>query len=137
MANRFEGSIEGYRGIELFTQSWRSEHHKGTLIVTHGMAEHSDCYNEFAQYCNEKGWDVFAWDLRGHGRSEGQRGYVDSFDCFEKDLRKVIEFVKTEKNGPYVLFGHSLGGLITIKNLIKWLFNHFSSIIKKNSSYFL
>tara|TARA_B100000749_G_C18450166_1_gene476218 strand:- start:55660 stop:56499 length:840 start_codon:yes stop_codon:yes gene_type:complete len=121
MSNRFEGSIEGYRDIELFTQSWRSsDNHKGTLIVTHGIAEHSDCYHDFAGFFNSKGWDVFAWDLRGHGRSEGQRGYIESFDYFEQDLRKVIEFVKTEKEGPYVLFGHSMGGLITAKNLIAY-----------------
>ncbi|MEZ4873803.1 MAG: hypothetical protein R2827_16490 [Bdellovibrionales bacterium] len=56
--NRFEGSVKGHENIELFTQSWRSEEQKGTIIVTHGMAEHSRYYNDYAKFCVEKGWDV-------------------------------------------------------------------------------
>ena len=119
MANRFEEHILGYRNAELFMQSWQVDQAKGVLLITHGIAEHSECYEKLANDLNQKGYTVFAWDLRGHGRSSGQRGYVESFDEFEKDLRIVVAKVKEScPETPLILFGHSMGGLITLKNVI-------------------
>jgi alpha-beta hydrolase superfamily lysophospholipase len=67
-------------------------------------------------------WQVFAWDLRGHGRSEGKRGYVNDFSDYCEDQKRFIEFVKSNHHPlgkPLVLFSHSMGGLITMKTLIE------------------
>lgn len=91
--------------------------------MTHGLAEHSDCYNDLAHLLNRDQWDVFSWDLRGHGKSSGKRGYVADFDDFISDFNAFNmvlnqrHLIDTDK--PTVLFGHSLGGLITLKTLIK------------------
>jgi len=96
MAERLEGTFWGYQDVELFYQVWKPEVSHGTLVVTHGIAEHSDCYARFADAVVEMGWTVFAWDLRGHGRSEGKRGYVNRFQDFSDDLDNAVRFVKTK-----------------------------------------
>lgn len=120
---RFEGRFIGTKGIEIFYQTWQVNRPVGTIIVTHGLAEHSECYHPFAQVLTRAHWDVIAWDLRGHGRSEGKRGYVERFDDYCQDLRLLtdhcIAHEKIDTKGPRVLLGHSMGGLISIKTLVE------------------
>lgn len=121
MIERLEGTFFGHQDCELFYQLWRSDNSRGTIVVTHGIAEHSECYHRFAQTLAEDGWTIVGWDLRGHGRSEGKRGYVKSFSDYSHDLDHLIRFVKAQihkRELPLVLFGHSMGGLITIKTLV-------------------
>lgn len=117
MAKITETYLYGSKNNELFTQSWNVEDAKGRVLITHGMGEHSDCYSEVVSRLNNKGWNVSAWDMAGHGKSEGKRGYIDSFDTFENDFLAVINHFKS-KNEPLVLFAHSLGGLVLLKTLL-------------------
>lgn len=64
----------------------------------------------------EDGWKVVGWDLRGHGRSEGKRGYVKDFGLYIEDLGGLLKTV-AKSTANTVLFGHSMGGLITIRYL--------------------
>ena len=125
MIERLEGTFWGYQDVELYYQVWRpagpDQTIVGTMLVTHGLAEHSDCYQKFAEDVAAKGWIVFVWDLRGHGRSEGKRGYVNRFQDFAYDLDAAIRYVKSQfapRGLPLVLFGHSMGGLVTLQNLV-------------------
>jgi alpha-beta hydrolase superfamily lysophospholipase len=129
MIERLEGTFWGYQDVELYYQLWRPVAQpnenptqvQGTLLVTHGIAEHSDCYQRFAEDMAAKGWLVFVWDLRGHGRSEGKRGYVNRFQDFSNDLDAAIRYVKAQvmpKDKPLILFGHSMGGLITLQTVL-------------------
>lgn len=126
MTERREGHFEGYQGVELFYQCWTPMQAAqtpkcGTLVITHGISEHSECYAKTAERLNQYGYTVYAWDLRGHGRSEGKRGYVADFGDFAKDLDALLRyFAKTNRlSGPFALIGHSLGGLITLDYLLK------------------
>jgi alpha-beta hydrolase superfamily lysophospholipase len=83
------------------------------LIVTHGLGEngerHQYMHSLFSQYFN-----ICIYDLRGHGKSTGKRAYVESFKDFTNDLGEVIDYLKEHyAMKRYVLFGHSMGGLIT------------------------
>lgn len=121
MIERLEGTFWGYQDAELYYQVWRPKTSVGTVLVTHGIAEHSDCYQKLAEDLAAAGRTVFVWDLRGHGRSEGKRGYVNRFQNFSDDLEACIRFIKSQEfshNLPLVLFGHSMGGLITLKTFI-------------------
>lgn len=132
MSQRFEGHFRGYQNIELFYQGWEIKNPAGNLIVTHGISEHSESYHSFASKLNQHGWNVYAWDLRGHGRSEGQRGYVSSFDEYEKDLRYFSRYLHKsyiKKDLPSVAFGHSMGGLITTKYFIAYGRTEFSGCV--------
>lgn len=83
------------------------------LIVTHGLGEHLGRH-EFLLKLFSQNFNIAIYDLRGHGRSGGRKGWVGDFQHFWKDLHVVIEYLRKEfsmKN--YTLFGHSMGGLIT------------------------
>jgi alpha-beta hydrolase superfamily lysophospholipase len=106
---------------ELFYQSWTTAQGSGTLVVTHGIGEHSENYSKTAENLAGLGWNVIAWDLRGHGRSEGKRGHVDRFTDYADDLGALL--LHLEKSGtlnqPFALVGHSMGGLVTLDHLLR------------------
>jgi alpha-beta hydrolase superfamily lysophospholipase len=83
-----------------------------TLIITHGLAEYSKSYLELAKFLQAEGYNVITYDIKGHGKRKGKRGYVDSYQEFLADLDSLVNyaFTRTEK---VFLYGHSLGGVIT------------------------
>lgn len=118
MPKRYEGHFKGHDQIELFYQTWTPDHVRGLVLMTHGLAEHSECYHPLAQKLMEDGWQVFGWDLRGHGRSEGKRGYVRSIAEYIDDLDCFFKLVSGQRNGKnLVLLGHSMGGLVSLRYL--------------------
>lgn len=122
MLQRREGHFSSFDNTELFFQTWsKDEPAQGTIVITHGMAEHSECYHPLAKILAENNWHVVGWDLRGHGRSEGKRGYIRDFSYFEKDMEALVQTIRRQPlfpKAPLVLFGHSMGGLITLQYLI-------------------
>jgi alpha-beta hydrolase superfamily lysophospholipase len=118
MSKRFEGHFRGFDQTEIFYQTWTPDVVRGSLIMTHGLAEHSECYHPLAKILCDDGWQVYGWDLRGHGRSEGKRGYVRSIGEYVSDLEILTKLVaKSNKGSAPVYFGHSMGGLVTITHL--------------------
>lgn len=118
---RREGHCPGHGGLELFFQTWTLPgKRRGTLVITHGISEHSECYHRTAGRLAALGWNVCAWDLRGHGRSEGKRGFVGDFHHYSLDLGYLLRFLLS--NGgledSFALIGHSMGGLITLRHVI-------------------
>lgn len=120
MNKRLEDTFKTFDQGEIFYEQWMCDDPVATLVVTHGLAEYTDCYQEFAEELNKENYNVFVWDLRGHGRSFGKRGYVADFDDYVKDHLSFIHHLKNQNLivGPLVLFGHSMGGLITTKSVI-------------------
>src|SRR4051812_45732949 len=59
---------------------------RATLVLTHGLGEHSNRYGHVAAEFVARGWRVIAWDLRGHGRSSGARGDIGDYQCLIEDL---------------------------------------------------
>ena len=118
---RREGHFEGQFGDELYFQSWMPAVPKSqtapTLIISHGIGEHSDCYARLAQSMVHRGWSVFGWDLRGHGRSSGKRGFIKNFSDYTDDLSHFVDFLTRNKRvpGELAVLGHSMGALITLK----------------------
>lgn len=84
-----------------------------TVMILHGLAEHSGRYERTGRLMSEAGLDVHAFDLRGHGLSGGRRVYVRRWDVFLDDLESRLAAVR-EPGRPLVLFGHSLGALISL-----------------------
>lgn len=121
MTKQYESRFTGHENRDLFFQSWNSENADRTIVVTHGLAEHSECYSEFATQMCADGFNVYAWDLFGHGRSQGKRGYVNDFQDYVDDLGLFIKNVRNDipEDQPIVLFGHSMGGLITLLHRIQ------------------
>ena len=103
-------------GLELFLRRWRPRAPNAVLVVVHGLAEHSGRYVHFGQRFAERGYAVYAPDLRAHGRSPGLRVHVDRFDEFVCDVAAVRARAGSECPGcPMFLVGHSQGGLVALR----------------------
>ena len=99
-------------GIDLVTYRWPSGGKpRATVALVHGLAEHAGRYQALAACLNAAGIEVVAVDLRGHGRSQGERAWVERFDHYLLDADALIEFA-ARKHTPLFLMGHSMGGTI-------------------------
>lgn len=114
--NRTEGYFEGARGTHLFAQSWMpARSPRALLAIVHGVTEHSDRYANLVHPMIEADIGVAAFDLRGHGRSRGRRGHVESWRDYLGDLERFLRHAKGQfADQPVYLYGHSLGSLIAL-----------------------
>lgn len=109
-------SIRTRDGLSLFARDWTSPATpRGQVLIVHGLGEHSGRYAHVASALNATGWQVIAYDQRGHGESGGARGDLARPDSLLDDLGCVIDAVRVPSHGPFVLFGHSLGGLVAAR----------------------
>lgn len=100
-------------GLLLVRRRWPVAQSQGTVVLVHGISEHSGRYAHVADRLNAWGWSVEGYDQRGHGDSPGQRGALNDVDDLVADLGALVEQVRAERPlGPLVLLGHSLGGLV-------------------------
>ena len=88
---------------------------RGNVLIVHGIKDYSDRYLDFAHELSQNGFNVFAYDLRGHGRSEGEPAYFESFALVEDDLKRVLSSVQTIVDGPWFIIAHGIGGAITTR----------------------
>ena len=100
---------------------------KAVIHIIHGMGEHAGRYSEFADILNKNGFDVYAADQRGHGKTAGS---VDNFGHFADsngwltvvdDLKKLTEIIEKENpKVPIFLLGHSAGAMLTLDYIAKY-----------------
>ena len=104
--------LRTHDGLTLQLREWPVPDARGTVVIVHGLGEHIGRHANVAARLNADGWYVVGHDQRGHGASQGPRGALGQADDFLADLALVIDIVRSRRNGPLVLLGHSLGGLI-------------------------
>ena len=106
-------------GTELYGEFIRAGKPVGTALIVHGYAEHCGRYREVSRVLASIGFNTLAFDLRGHGRSAGARGYVSSFSQFLEDVTAADHQLSQFQppNGKRLLVGHSNGGLISLRLL--------------------
>jgi alpha-beta hydrolase superfamily lysophospholipase len=112
-----EGRFPGCDGMELFYQAWlpSGSAPRAVLVNLHGLGDHSSLYPNLAEYFPRQRIAVYAFDLRGNGRSPGQRGYISSWDEYREDLHIFLSRVRGwEPERPLFVLGNSLGGLIVL-----------------------
>lgn len=109
--------VAGAAGTRLHYRSWEVESPRAAVLVLHGLFEHSRRYRELAGVLGDAGLSTFALDLRGHGASQGRRGYVRRFEVFLDDVDRFTAHVRQElPDGlPHFLLAHSMGGLVGIR----------------------
>src|SRR4051812_34272689 len=90
-----EATFAGKGGLNIFYRSWApAVAPKAVVVICHGVNSHGGQYIWAAERLVEQGYAVFALDLRGRGRSEGRRFYVEDADDYASDLAGTIALAK-------------------------------------------
>lgn len=104
---------------------------RGLIVLIHGYCEHRGRYRYVAEHLLKQGYTVLAGDLRGHGESGGERGFVERFSDYVEDVDALLELAQTldakfrssrpPREGSAaapkqpVLVAHSMGGLVGLE----------------------
>lgn len=108
-----EATFEGRHGLSIFYRSWEPEGTpRAVVVICHGVNSHGGQYRWVAERLVEDGFAVFALDLRGRGRSDGERFYVDDIADYASDVGGTIAIARARYPGlKLFLLGHSAGGV--------------------------
>ena len=109
-----ESSFKGVGGLNIFTRSWLpAGQARGVVVLVHGFNSHSGYYSWVAGQLVANGLAAYALDLRGRGKSEGERFYVEKFSDYVNDVHSFVKIAKSEQpNLPAFLLAHSAGGVV-------------------------
>ena len=110
-------NLDTFDGKIMHVSVWDEVENKlGAVVISHGMSEHTERYDDFAKFLNKEGYIVLAEDHRGHKyNSAGEKGVVDgdSFNQTVEDIKTVVEYTKATYAVDVVLLGHSYGSFLS------------------------
>lgn len=114
-----KGFLKQHLENELFYQFWVPEMEPtASILIIHGLTGHSGRYGELVTTFTNSGYAIFGVDLPGHGRSSGEKVYVDTFKTYVSVIKEAVYRIKRlYPERPLFLLGHSMGGLITTEYL--------------------
>lgn len=128
-----DGYFEASDNAKIYYRTYIKDDSLKNIVIVHGFTENCEKYRELIYYFLKSGFNVFAFDLRGHGYSERfvediTKIHVDSFDEYVLDLKDYIDkiVVPESKGMPILLYSHSMGGAVSVLYLEK-----FNKVIKK------
>lgn len=104
-------------GFTQLRRHWSCPDAKATMLIVHGIGEHSGRYEHVGAHFAAEGIDTWSYDQRGFGQSGGRRAFVKSFDQFLDDVEQMLA-VAGRDGLPMILMGHSLGGLVVTTYLV-------------------
>ena len=115
------GTFQGAEKLELYYQSWHPpDLAKAVVVVVHGHGGHSGIFTRLVEYLVDRDYIIYSFDLRGHGRSPGQRGYINCWAEYRADLAAFLQLVRTQESQlPLFLIGQSMGGTIALDYLLR------------------
>ena len=115
LATAREEMIDSAQGAKIFVRSWvPGATPRGVVVVCHGVNSHSGQYVWVGEQFVGANYAVYALDLRGRGRSEGERFYVEDIADYVSDVANTIALAKSRHDGlPLLLLGHSAGGVVS------------------------
>jgi len=105
--------LQSQDGLTLEGLRWRPEKvaTKACIVLIHGLGEHIRRYEHVAQEFNKHGICFIGLDLRGHGRSDGNRGHTPSINHMMEDIQLLLRHIQDlYPSTPIFMYGHSLGG---------------------------
>jgi alpha-beta hydrolase superfamily lysophospholipase len=111
-----EGTIPTTGSINLYYQTWQPDGTvRGILAIVHGLGGHSGLYRNIVNQLIPKNFVIYGVDLRGNGKSPGQRGYINSWREYRDDVGNFLKFIASQNSEtPIFLLGHSLGGITVL-----------------------
>jgi acylglycerol lipase len=110
-----EEKIESSKGVQIFVRSWTPEAGpRAVVVICHGVNSHGGQYSWAAGQLASAGLAPYALDLRGRGKSDGERYYVEDVADYVADVANTIKLAKARHPGlPVFLLGHSAGGVVS------------------------
>jgi acylglycerol lipase len=116
-----EGYLKGIRDTNIYYQYWLPEDEpRANLVVVHGLAEHCGRYMNIVNHFVPSGYAVYGIDHIGHGKSDGERVYVDRFKDYTTTLTTYVDMIRQwQPDKPIFMVGHSMGGLIGAAYLLE------------------
>jgi acylglycerol lipase len=115
MTTPVEERIIGARNLGLHVRIWRPQQTpRAVVVICHGVNSHSGYYQWAADQLVPAGFAVYALDLHGRGRSDGERFYLQAMADYLRDVDVTVELAKSREPGLQVfLLGHSAGGVVS------------------------
>ncbi len=109
-----EERIENKDRLNILVRSWRPDGEpKAVVAIVPGFNSHSGYYSWTAEQLVGNGFAVYAVDLRGRGKSDGERFYVRSFADYQSDVDLMVNLARSQEPGlPVFMLGHSAGGVV-------------------------
>jgi len=116
-----EYTVPGHRGA-VHVRRWSPESTpRAVVMIVHGYAEYGGRYAHVAEHFASHGIATIASDHVGHGLSEGERALITDFGLVVDDLGAVAGSMPDGwKPLPYLLMGHSMGGLLSARFVQRW-----------------
>jgi alpha-beta hydrolase superfamily lysophospholipase len=112
-AGVLEERVRSAGGLNIFVRSWRPQKARAVVIIVPGFNSHSGYYFWVAEQLVATGMAVYSPDLRGRGKSDGERFYVQKFADYMSDVEAVAELATSRDRGlPVYVLGHSAGGVV-------------------------
>jgi acylglycerol lipase len=118
-------------GLALRGKGWMpSQPPRAIVALVHGFAEHVGRYGAVAEAFAQLQVAFIGFDLRGHGRSDGQRGHSPSFSNYMEDMREFLSLVVDRLPGlPIYLYGHSAGGNLVLNYTLRYTPDYVQGVI--------
>jgi len=114
-------------GLRLHGWYFRAKEEKGTILICHGYFENISVHAEHDLWLIDAGYNLFIFDYRGYGRSEG----TPDIDGVHLDTEAALEALALElpraKQDGIIVFGESLGGAIAVYTVAK---SHYMDRVK-------
>ena len=109
-----EGTFKSAAGLNIFFRWWRpAGTARAAIVIVPGFNSHSGYYAWAAEQLVTLGLAVYAMDLRGRGKSDGERFYVATFADYLSDVDGMVRLAKSrEPELPVFVLGHSAGGVL-------------------------
>jgi alpha-beta hydrolase superfamily lysophospholipase len=108
--------------LRLMGRNWpvREGPTRAVVLVVHGSLEHCQRYRHVARFFNTHQIACVSFDMRGHGESKGERGFIPSLDAVHDDLECIIERIQTKlyPNIRIVIYSHGTGSLICLGHIL-------------------
>ncbi len=109
--------VQSKDGYQLSCALFEASKPKAVIQVVHGMEEHKERYDAFAEYLAKNGFTVLTSDLRGHGENAPLLSHIadkKGDELLISDQQEILKYIKnTYKGVPVYLFGHSMGTIIS------------------------
>jgi alpha-beta hydrolase superfamily lysophospholipase len=96
-------------GTAVFLRHWSPGSPRGRVLLLHGKGDHGGGFGPLAEELVARGWEVLAPDMRGFGRSDGIRCWIDHFGQYRADLEAIVEQVWPQPGILQVWCGYSAG----------------------------